>query len=139
MVSFIDISQLSQPSTVKISSKDQQVLIQFSNVYGRSVRQRTGRQETTLAKACTPPSFCYDSTHSDAHVLLTQAMNESDREEQMEEKVRHENCRHMRKWRMKLATRRRLEMKILLAKEFPEKISFSQEQTLNTAELSWSI
>ena len=139
MVSFNDISQLSQPSTVKISSKDQQVLIQFSNVYGRSVRQRTGRQETTLAKACTPPSFCYDSTHSDAHVLLTQAMNESDREEQMEEKVRHENCRHMRKWRIKLAIRRRLEMKILLAKEFPEKISFSQEQTLNTAELSGSI
>ena len=139
MVSFNDISQLSQPSTVKISSKDQQVLIQFSNVYGRSVRQRTGRQETTLAKACTPPSFCYDSTHSYAHVLLTQAMNESDREEQMEEKVRHENCRHMRKWRIKLAIRRRLEMKILLAKEFPEKISFSQEQTLNTAELSGSI
>ena len=139
MVSFNDISQLSQPSTVKISSKDQQVLIQFSNVYGRSVRQRTGRQETTLAKACTPPSFCYDSTHSDAHVLLTQAMNESDREEQMEEKVRHENCRHMRKWRIKLAIRRRLEMKILLAKEFPEKISFSQEQTLITAELSGSI
>ena len=78
-----------------------------------------------MTKACTPPSFCYDSTHSDAHVLLTQAMNESDREEQMEEKVRHENCRHMRKWRMKLATRRQLEMKILLAKEFPEKISFS--------------
>ena len=78
-----------------------------------------------MAKACTPRSFCYDSTHSDAHVLLTQAMNESDREEQMEEKVRHKNCRHMRKWRMKLATRRRLEMKILLAKELPEKISFS--------------
>ena len=52
-------------------------------------------------------------------------MNESDREEQTEEKVRHENCRHMRKWRIKLAICRRLEMKILLAKEFPEKISFS--------------
>ena len=31
---------------------------------------------------------------------------------------------NMRKWRMKLPTRRRLEMEILLAKEFPEKIYF---------------
>ena len=80
-VSFHDIPKLLQPSTVKMSSKDQQVLIKFSNVYGRSFRQRTGRQETTMDKAGTLPSFCYDSTHSDAHALLTQAMNESDREE----------------------------------------------------------
>ena len=45
----------------------------------------------------------------------------------------------MRKWRMKLPTRRRLEMEILLAKEFPEKIYFQQEQTLYTDELSRSI
>ena len=67
-----------------MSSKDQQALIEFSNVYDRSVCQRTGRQETTMVKAGTLPSFCYDSTHSDAHVLLTQAMNESDRKQMQE-------------------------------------------------------
>ena len=34
--------------------------------------------------------FCYDSTHSDAHLLLTQEMNKSDKEKQMEEEVSHE-------------------------------------------------
>ena len=38
---------------------------------------------------------------------------------------------NMRRWRLKLLTRRRLEMKILLKKQFPEK--------KNTAELSGSI
>ena len=59
-----------------------------------SVRQRTGRQETIMAKAGTLLSFCYDSTHSDPHVLLSQAMNESDREEQTEKEVSHENGEH---------------------------------------------
>ena len=31
---------------------------------------------------------------------------------------------NIRKWRMKLPTRRRLEIKILVAKQVPEKISF---------------
>ena len=117
-VSFHDIPQLSQPSTEKMSSKDQQVLIEFSSVHGRSVRQRTGRQETAIAKAGTLSSFCYDSKHSDAHALLTQAMNESTREEQMEEEVSRMKMVNMRKWRMNM------KMKTLLAKEFPEKISF---------------
>ena len=84
MMSFHDIQQLSQPSTVKMSFKDQEVLIEFSKVYGQSVCQRTGRQEITVAKAGTLPCFSYDSTHSDTHVLLRQTMNKSDREEQME-------------------------------------------------------
>ena len=33
-VSFYDIPQLTQTSTVKMSSKDQHILIGFSNVYG---------------------------------------------------------------------------------------------------------
>ena len=46
-----------------------------------------------MAKAGTLPSFCYDSIHSDAHVLMTKAMNKSDRE-QMEEQISHENGEH---------------------------------------------
>ena len=80
-VSFHDIPQLSQFPAVKMSSKDQQVLIEFSNVYDRLVRQRTDRQEATMAKVGTLPSFCYNNSHSDTNVPLPQTMNESNREE----------------------------------------------------------
>ena len=65
MVLFHDIPQLWQLPTVKMSSKDEQVLIEFSNVYGRSVPQRTGRHETAMTKTGTLSYFCYDSRHSD--------------------------------------------------------------------------
>ena len=71
-----------------------------------------GRQETTMAKIATLLSFRYGNTHSDAQVSLAQTMNESDREEPMKEKV------------MRLPTYCCLEIKILLVKQFPEKISF---------------
>ena len=77
-----------------MSSKDQQVLIEFSNVYGRLVLQRTGRQETTMAKAGTLPSFCYNNTHSDTHVPLSQTMNEFNREEPMEEEAKNDNSEY---------------------------------------------
>ena len=105
-----------------MSSRDQQVLIEFSNVYGRSVRQRTGRHETTMAKAGTLLSFCYNNAHSDVHVPLPQTMNEFNREEPMEKEAKMTMV-DMRKWRVKLPNRCRLEMKILLVKLFPEKIS----------------
>ena len=63
-----------------------------NHVYGRSV---CGRKETTMAKARTLPSFCYDKAHSDAHVSLAQTMNESDREEPMKEEVQKENGKHV--------------------------------------------
>ena len=121
-VSFHDIRQLSQLPAVKMSSKDQQVLIEFSNVYGRSVRHRTGRQGTTMAKAGTLPSFCYNNTHSDTHVPLPQTMNEFNREEPMEEEAKIDNGENA-EVEDNLPTRRRLEMKISLVKLFPDKIS----------------
>ena len=77
-----------------MSSRDQQVLIEFSNVYGRSVRQRTGRHETTMAKAGTLLSFCYNNAHSDVHVPLPQTMNEFNREEPMEKEAKNDNGGH---------------------------------------------
>ena len=44
-----------------------------------------------MAKAGTLPYFCNDNTHSDDHLSLTQTMNESDREEKIEEEVNNEN------------------------------------------------
>ena len=90
-VSFHDIPQLWQPSTIKMYSKDELVLTEFSNVYGRSVRQRTGRQETKMAKTGSLPTFCYDTTNSDTHVRLTQETNQSDKAKQMDEEVSHGN------------------------------------------------
>ena len=88
------LSQKKCLPSVKMSSKDQQVLIEFSNVYGRSVRQRTGRQETTMTKAGTLPSFCYNNAHSDTHAPLPQAMNEFNREEPVEEGAKNDNGEH---------------------------------------------
>ena len=61
-----------------------------NHVYVQSV---DGRQETTMVKIGTMTSICYDNTHSDAHVSLTQTMNESDREP-MKEEGRNENGEH---------------------------------------------
>ena len=105
-----------------MSSKDQQVLIEFSNIYCRSVRQRAGGQETTMAKAGTLPFFCYNNTYTDAQVSLPQTMNEFNGEEPMEDEAKMTMV-NMWNWRLKLPTHR-LEMKILLVKQFPEKISF---------------
>ena len=45
-------------------------------------------------KAGTLPSFCYNNTHSDAHVPLPQTINEFNREESMEEEAKHGNGEH---------------------------------------------
>ena len=37
----------------------QKQLMQFANIYLRVVRQRTGRQQTTMASAGTVPEYCY--------------------------------------------------------------------------------
>ena len=47
-----------------------------------------------MEKIGTLPSFCYDKTHSGAHISLAQTINESDREEPMKEEVRNENGEH---------------------------------------------
>ncbi len=50
------------PLPVKdLSEDDCQRLIDFCKVYGRAVRQRSDHQETTMAKAWTLPTCCYDS------------------------------------------------------------------------------
>ena len=48
-------------SAKELSEDDCQRLIDFCNVYGRAVRQRSGRQETTMAKAGSLPPSCYES------------------------------------------------------------------------------
>ena len=112
---FHDIPQLSKLPAVKMSSKDQQVLIELSNVYVWLIRQRTGRQETTMAKVGTLPSFCYNNTQADAQVPLPQTMKSSTEKNQWTRKQKMTMV-NMQKWRMKLPSRCRLEMKILLVK-----------------------
>ena len=45
------------------------------------------RQQTTMAKVGTQPPFCEDKIRSKSHLPLAQTMNESDREERMNEAV----------------------------------------------------
>ena len=54
----------------ELSEDDCQKLIEFANVYGRSVRQRSVRQETTMAKAGTLPSSCYETNLPLQRVML---------------------------------------------------------------------
>ena len=67
------------------------VLGQLNKVYGQSVGVR---QETIMAKIGTLPSVSYDNTYKDAHISLTQTMNESDREEPMKEEVSNKTGEH---------------------------------------------
>ena len=101
------------------------------NVYGRSVHQKTGRQKTAMAKAGTLPFFCYKNTHSDAHIAWAQAVNESDIEEPMEEEAINKMV-NMQKQKMKLPTGRRLEMKILLTKNFLRKLLLNNKMIPDT-------
>ena len=59
----------------------------------------TGNNQTIAvlrqSKSGTLPSFCFDNAHSDAHVPLTQTMNESDRKEAIEEEISNENGEHV--------------------------------------------
>ena len=54
-----DVPMLDPPPARSCSPEDVQCLIDFANVYGRAVRQRTTRQETTMAKAGSLPEYCY--------------------------------------------------------------------------------
>ena len=47
-----------------------QKLTKFVNVYGRAVRQRSVRQETTMAKAGTLPYACYETNLPVQRVML---------------------------------------------------------------------
>ena len=70
-----------------------------------------------------PTLLCYDNTHSDPHVTLAQTMNGSNRGKPMKEEVMKMMV-GMWKRRLKLHTCSCLKMKILLMKQFPEKIYF---------------
>ena len=47
-----------------------QTLTEFANVYGKAVRQRCVRHETTMAKAGTLPSACYETNLPVQRVML---------------------------------------------------------------------
>ena len=68
-IRFKDIPRLKPLPVKKMSNENIQRLIDFSNVYGRAVRQRTGRQETTMAKARTLPSSCYNNANLPVEVV----------------------------------------------------------------------
>ena len=58
-IQFKDVPLLKPLPARELSQQNCQRLINFSNIYGRAVRQRSGRQETTKSKAGTLPPSCY--------------------------------------------------------------------------------
>ena len=56
-----EIINLARGFRFLLSLDDCQNLTEFANVYGRAVRQRSVHQETTMSKAGTLPSACYET------------------------------------------------------------------------------
>ena len=71
-----DLIQFQKMSTMKplpareLSLDGRQKMTEFANVYGRVVRQRSVRQETTMGKAGTLPSACYETNLPVQRVML---------------------------------------------------------------------
>jgi hypothetical protein len=65
-----EIPQLKPLPSKELSSQDCQRLSDFASVYGRAVRQRSVRQETTMAKAGTLPFSCYETNLPIQKVVL---------------------------------------------------------------------
>lgn len=59
---FIEISLAPQLPPGVISAQDAQLMREWAHTFGAAVRQRTVRQETTMARAGTLPDFLYEKT-----------------------------------------------------------------------------
>ncbi|KAL9969206.1 hypothetical protein ACROYT_G021396 [Oculina patagonica] len=90
---LFDIPPMEQPPVGKASHDEMAMMREWCKTYGASVRQRSVRQETTMAKAGTLPDYLYqkDVTVSDkiiltsdaatAHPVATNAITEADAED----------------------------------------------------------
>ena len=61
------MSRLKKSKVPSISKENRQSLCKYAAQYGRCVRQRTVRQETTMAKAGTLPEYCYLPVEGQCH------------------------------------------------------------------------
>ena len=68
-IRFQDIPRLKPRPMKQMSKENIQRLIYFSNVYGRAVRQQTGLQETTMTKAGSLLSSCYNNGNLPVEVV----------------------------------------------------------------------
>lgn len=75
-ISFKDVPLMEPLPAHNLDQESCRLLNDFASVYGRAVRQRSGRQETTKAKAGTLPPSCYSNTLPIQRVNLTQREEE---------------------------------------------------------------
>ena len=69
-IQFHEMPKMKPLPARELSLDDCQELTEFASVYGRAVRQRSVRQETTMAKAGTLPSACYETNLPVQRVML---------------------------------------------------------------------
>ena len=53
---------MARPPTIHLNQIDEELMRHWAKMYGRAVRQRTNRQQTTMAKAGTLPPYLYEVT-----------------------------------------------------------------------------
>ena len=56
---FFEIPSIPLPSAIKATQDEISMMQEWARAHGSSVRQRSGRQETTMARAGTPPDYLY--------------------------------------------------------------------------------
>ena len=69
-IQFQEMPKMKPLPARELSLDGCQKLTEFTNVYGRAVRQRSVRQEKTMAKAGTLPSACYETNLPVQRVML---------------------------------------------------------------------
>ncbi|CAB3990306.1 Hypothetical predicted protein [Paramuricea clavata] len=75
-IHFRELPKLKPLPAANQSDESCQLLKEFSSIYGRAVRQRSGRQETTMAKSGTLPPTCYQVNLPIQEVTLHRQLDE---------------------------------------------------------------
>ena len=74
-----DIPQISPLPVVSMKDEHQQEVCDYGRIYGRAVRQRTNRQETTMAKHRELPDYVYQRELADSSTYLRQDQSTSEK------------------------------------------------------------
>ena len=86
-IDFEDMPVLQMVKPKEMSSLNIDIMRDWANVFGRSVRQRTNRQATTMAAPGTLPEYCYEFQEQEAENVnnLWPSDNENDGVEEVDE------------------------------------------------------
>ena len=78
IVYFYDIPQISPLPVVSMKDEHQQEMWEYARTYGRAVRQRTNRQENTMAKHRALHDYAYQRELADSSTYVRQDQSTSE-------------------------------------------------------------